>query len=80
MLPRCPPCDQPAVTLLALGGSRWQASSSPLGAFQDVLSHLEVAGRSVAVHDQCFGTIIRGYWWSFVTMTTVGYGDCFPAS
>jgi len=57
-----------------------EASSSPLGDFQDVLSHLEVAGRSVAVHDQCFGTIIRGYWWSFVTMTTVGYGDCFPAS
>ena len=45
---------------------------------QDVLSYLEVAGRTVAVHDMCFGTIIRGYWWSFVTITTVGYGDCFP--
>ena len=45
---------------------------------QDVLSYLEMAGRTVAVHDMGFGTIIRGYWWSFVTITTVGYGDCFP--
>ena len=44
------------------------------------MSYLEVAGRSVAEHDMCFGTIIRGYWWSFVTMTTVGYGDCYPVT
>jgi len=67
------PCCHPAV-------SRWQASSSPLGDLQDVTSYLEVAGRSVAEHDVCFGTIIRGYWWSFVTMTTVGYGDCYPVT
>ena len=57
-----------------------EASTSPLGDLQDVLSYLEVAGRTVAEHDMCFGTIIRGYWWSFVTMTTVGYGDCYPVT
>ena len=37
-----------------------EASTSPLGDLQDVLSYLELAGRTVAVHDMCFGTIIRG--------------------
>jgi hypothetical protein len=31
-------------------------------------------------HTRCFGTIARTFWWSMVTMTTVGYGECTPLS
>lgn len=46
----------------------------------DIMSFLDANGRTAEQHDMCFGTIIRGYWWAFVTMTTVGYGDCFPVT
>lgn len=48
--------------------------------YSDPKMYLNILGKSPEEHDLCFGTIIRGYWWAFVTMTTVGYGDCFPVT
>lgn len=41
---------------------------------------LAVAGSDKDHQAYCFGTIPTAFWWAIVTMTTVGYGDCYPST
>lgn len=35
-------------------------------------------GRTLELQRICFGTILSSFWWTLVTITTVGFGECTP--
>tara|TARA_B110001452_G_scaffold227882_1_gene202997 strand:+ start:224 stop:1600 length:1377 start_codon:yes stop_codon:yes gene_type:complete len=41
---------------------------------------LDDFGRTDELQRICFGTILNSFWWTIVTITTVGYGECTPVT